>query len=177
MPAAQERVSAYPWTLLVLRVHEGRFLDVFGGGECKPELLFDGETLERGRNHKMATGAVQQRRHYETRPTRLMTERSLPCWVSSGGSCSPMGVPIDFCLVVLSLPHAGFLLQLIADLFSAVVEVGVNDIAVALRALRHGTCKVRLWLLQIGYLVHRYTVTPRRRLRRNRLWFTRIKVY
>jgi predicted nucleotidyltransferase component of viral defense system len=62
LPAAQKRVKAYLETLLVLEVYERRFLDVFRGGEYKPELLFDGETLERVRNHPMATWKLQQRR-------------------------------------------------------------------------------------------------------------------
>lgn len=61
LPAAQKCVKAFLETLLVLEVDERCFLDVFREGQYKPELLFDGETLERVRNHPMAAWKLQQR--------------------------------------------------------------------------------------------------------------------
>jgi predicted nucleotidyltransferase component of viral defense system len=54
LPDAQERVKKYLTDLLVLEEEERRFLDTFRNGEYKPELLFDGDILERVITHPMA---------------------------------------------------------------------------------------------------------------------------
>lgn len=56
----RERVRKYLSTLLAVNDSEKQFLTLFQGGEYRPELLFDGEMLERVRNHPMAIWKVRQ---------------------------------------------------------------------------------------------------------------------
>lgn len=61
LAAGRERVKQYLSELLTLHGSEQQFLTSFWSGEYKPELLFDGDRLERIRNHPMA---VWKMRHH-----------------------------------------------------------------------------------------------------------------
>jgi len=54
LPAAQRRVTEYLSDLLRLEPNEQEFLDCFRDGRWTPELLFDGDMLDRVRQHPMA---------------------------------------------------------------------------------------------------------------------------
>jgi len=54
LTAAQRRVKEYLSGLLTLTTDERQFLSSFRDKKYCPELLFDGEMLERVRNHPMA---------------------------------------------------------------------------------------------------------------------------
>jgi predicted nucleotidyltransferase component of viral defense system len=56
----RERVKKYFSTLLAANDSERQFLTLFQAGEYRPELLFDGEMLERVRNHPMAVWKMRQ---------------------------------------------------------------------------------------------------------------------
>jgi predicted nucleotidyltransferase component of viral defense system len=60
LPDAQERVMAYLKAVLALEASEHHFLSNFRAGEYTPQLLFDGEALERVRKHPMALWKLQQ---------------------------------------------------------------------------------------------------------------------
>jgi predicted nucleotidyltransferase component of viral defense system len=51
---AKKAVKEFLSELLTLSKNEREFLEAFRNSEYKPELLFDGETLDRIRNHPMA---------------------------------------------------------------------------------------------------------------------------
>jgi predicted nucleotidyltransferase component of viral defense system len=61
LPVAQECVKDYLTRLLVLADDERRFLDAFRQREYRPELLFDGDALERVGNHPMAVWKLGSR--------------------------------------------------------------------------------------------------------------------
>ncbi|MCE5225021.1 MAG: nucleotidyl transferase AbiEii/AbiGii toxin family protein [Porphyromonadaceae bacterium] len=54
LAAAQNRVKSYLAKLLVTAEAERSFWDAFRNKDYRPELLFDGEVLERVKNHPMA---------------------------------------------------------------------------------------------------------------------------
>lgn len=54
LAATQKRVKSYLTQLLVLTYSERSFLNAFRNKEYRPELLFDGEILERVKQHPMA---------------------------------------------------------------------------------------------------------------------------
>jgi hypothetical protein len=54
LEAAKKSVKEFLTELLILSPDEHEFLEAFRKSEYKPELLFDGETLDRIRNHPMA---------------------------------------------------------------------------------------------------------------------------
>jgi hypothetical protein len=58
--AEQERMRTYMTGLLVLTENEKSFLNAFRAKEYKPELLFDGERLNRVVNHPMALWKMQE---------------------------------------------------------------------------------------------------------------------
>ena len=57
--AAQERTREYLAMLLRLTENEKQFLAAFRSGTYLPELLFDGDILERVRSHPMALWRIQ----------------------------------------------------------------------------------------------------------------------
>jgi hypothetical protein len=61
LSAAQECVKEYLTRLFALTDDERRFLDAFRQREYRPELLFDGDALERVRNHPMAVWKLGSR--------------------------------------------------------------------------------------------------------------------
>jgi predicted nucleotidyltransferase component of viral defense system len=60
--AARERVRRYLTALLELPDNEKEFLAAFRNGEYRPELIFNGNVLERVRNHPMASWKMQVHR-------------------------------------------------------------------------------------------------------------------
>jgi hypothetical protein len=54
LEAAQKRVKSWLSEILILTDSERMFLTAFGEKEYRPELLFDGDELERVRSHPMA---------------------------------------------------------------------------------------------------------------------------
>jgi hypothetical protein len=54
LETAKKSVKEFLTELLILSPDEHEFLEAFKKSEYKPELLFDGETLDRVRNHPMA---------------------------------------------------------------------------------------------------------------------------
>jgi len=60
LTAAREQVRKYLTALLELTESEKRFLAAFRSGEYRPELLFDGDSLECVRNHPMAMWKVNK---------------------------------------------------------------------------------------------------------------------
>lgn len=60
LAAGRERVKQYLSELLALHDSEKLFLASFRNGKYKPELLFDGDRLERIRNHPMAAWKMRQ---------------------------------------------------------------------------------------------------------------------
>jgi hypothetical protein len=59
LQVAQERVKTYLEAILVLEDDEQRFLDNFRAGEYMPQLLFDGDMLERVQKHPMAIWKIK----------------------------------------------------------------------------------------------------------------------
>jgi hypothetical protein len=59
---ARERVKKYLTSLCEIDDNEKQFLSAFRSGKYKPELLFDGDLLERVRDHPMAAWKMQVHR-------------------------------------------------------------------------------------------------------------------
>ena len=51
---AREKVTDYLKSLLALTLPEKEFIDNFGNGEYKPELIFEGDMLNNVSDHPMA---------------------------------------------------------------------------------------------------------------------------
>jgi hypothetical protein len=69
LDVARERVKKYLTSLFELSDNEKQFLSVFRNGKYNPELLFDGDLLERVRDHPMAAWKMQL--HGQSKPATI----------------------------------------------------------------------------------------------------------